>query len=143
MLAVNPNADEVEGDSCHHDLKSIPGFVEAVVIGTRPETTARSVESSPLMAALTASSRFDASTAACSSVSAYSVNDIAPLQAVSSRPKRMAVPTGRTVPCCTNAPGEGSAQPFRIWSIAVLSGASTPASRSSRVVATAMSGMTP
>jgi uncharacterized protein len=31
------NADEVEGDLCYHDLKSIPGGVQAVVIGTRPE----------------------------------------------------------------------------------------------------------
>ena len=38
MFAVNPNADEVEGDACYHDLKSIPGGVDAVVIGTRPET---------------------------------------------------------------------------------------------------------
>ena len=37
MFAVNPNADVVEGDKCYHDLKSIPGGVEAVVIGTRPE----------------------------------------------------------------------------------------------------------
>ena len=37
VFAVNPNADEVEGDSCYHDLKSIPGGVEAVVIGTRPD----------------------------------------------------------------------------------------------------------
>lgn len=37
VFAVNPNADEVEGDPCYHDLKSIPGGVEAVVIGTRPE----------------------------------------------------------------------------------------------------------
>ena len=38
VFAVNPNADEVEGVPCYHDLKSIPGGVEAVVIGTRPET---------------------------------------------------------------------------------------------------------
>jgi len=38
VFAVNPNADEVEGDPCFHDLKSIPGGVDAVVIGTRPET---------------------------------------------------------------------------------------------------------
>ena len=38
VFAVNPNADEVEGDVCYHDLKSIPGGVDAVVIGTRPET---------------------------------------------------------------------------------------------------------
>ena len=38
VLAVNPNADEVEGDTCFHDLRSIPGGVDAVVIGTKPET---------------------------------------------------------------------------------------------------------
>jgi predicted CoA-binding protein len=37
VFAVNPNADEVEGDPCYLDLKSIPGGVGAVVIGTRPE----------------------------------------------------------------------------------------------------------
>ena len=37
VYAVNPNADEVEGDRSYHDLRSIPGGVEAVVIGTRPE----------------------------------------------------------------------------------------------------------
>jgi predicted CoA-binding protein len=38
VFAVNPNADEVEGDRCFHDLRSIPGGVGAVVIGTRPAT---------------------------------------------------------------------------------------------------------
>jgi predicted CoA-binding protein len=37
VFAVNPNADEVEGDPAYHDLHSIPDGVEAVVIGTRPE----------------------------------------------------------------------------------------------------------
>jgi uncharacterized protein len=37
VFAINPNADEVEGDRCYPDLKSVPGGVEAVVIGTRPE----------------------------------------------------------------------------------------------------------
>jgi len=37
VVAVNPNAEEVEGDPCFHDLRSIPGGVDAVVIGTRPE----------------------------------------------------------------------------------------------------------
>jgi uncharacterized protein len=37
VFAINPNADHVEGDLCYHDLKSIPGGVDAVVIGTRPE----------------------------------------------------------------------------------------------------------
>lgn len=36
VFPVNPNADTVEGDTCYHDLKSVPGGVEAVVIGTRP-----------------------------------------------------------------------------------------------------------
>jgi len=37
VYAVNPNADEVEGDPCYRNLSSIPGGVEAVVIATRPE----------------------------------------------------------------------------------------------------------
>lgn len=37
VFAINPNAAEVEGDRCYPDLKSVPGGVEAVVIGTRPE----------------------------------------------------------------------------------------------------------
>jgi uncharacterized protein len=37
VVAVNPNADTVEGDRCYPDLRSIPGGVDAVVIGTRPE----------------------------------------------------------------------------------------------------------
>jgi predicted CoA-binding protein len=38
VFAVNPNARQVEGDACYPDLTSIPGGVDAVVIGTRPET---------------------------------------------------------------------------------------------------------
>jgi predicted CoA-binding protein len=37
VFAVNPQAETVEGDPCYHDLRSIPGGVEAVVIGTRPD----------------------------------------------------------------------------------------------------------
>jgi len=37
VFAVNPNAQEVEGDRCYKDLTSIPGGVDAVVIATRPE----------------------------------------------------------------------------------------------------------
>lgn len=44
VFAVNPNADEVEGDPCYHDLKSIPGGVDSVVIGTRPSTALSTVE---------------------------------------------------------------------------------------------------
>jgi uncharacterized protein len=38
VFAINPNADSVDGEPSYHDLKSVPGGVEAVVIGTRPET---------------------------------------------------------------------------------------------------------
>ena len=38
VYAVNPNAETVEGDDAYPDLTSIPGGVDAVVIGTRPET---------------------------------------------------------------------------------------------------------
>jgi predicted CoA-binding protein len=37
VFAVNPNAEEVEGDRCYRDLRSISGGVDAVVIATRPE----------------------------------------------------------------------------------------------------------
>jgi predicted CoA-binding protein len=37
VFPVNPNADEVEGDQAYDDLRSIPGGVDAVVIGTRPQ----------------------------------------------------------------------------------------------------------
>lgn len=39
VCAVNPDARR-PGDLCYHDLKSIPAGVDAVVIGTRPETAA-------------------------------------------------------------------------------------------------------
>ena len=45
VFAINPNADQVEGDQCYQDLKSVPGGVEAVVVGTRPE---REVSSMPM-----------------------------------------------------------------------------------------------
>jgi len=43
VFAVNPNADAVEGDTCYHDLKSIPGGVDAVVVATRPDTAEATV----------------------------------------------------------------------------------------------------
>ena len=36
VYPVNPNATEAEGDRCYPDLASIPGGVEAVVVGTAP-----------------------------------------------------------------------------------------------------------
>ena len=47
VFAVNPNADEVEGDISYHTLHDIPGGVDAVVIATRPdraEATVRECE---------------------------------------------------------------------------------------------------
>jgi predicted CoA-binding protein len=44
VYPVNPNAQEVEGDTCYPDLSSIPGGVEAVVIGTRPDRALRTIE---------------------------------------------------------------------------------------------------
>lgn len=38
VFAINPNADTAEGDQCYPNLTAVPGGVEAVVIGTRPET---------------------------------------------------------------------------------------------------------
>jgi predicted CoA-binding protein len=38
VFAVNPNAETLEGDQAYPDLKSIPGGVAAVVIGTRPDS---------------------------------------------------------------------------------------------------------
>ena len=40
VFAVNPHADQVEGDLCYRDLKSIPGGVDAVVVATPPEVSA-------------------------------------------------------------------------------------------------------
>jgi predicted CoA-binding protein len=37
VFAVNPNTDRVEDGPCYPSLRSIPGGVEAVVIGTRPQ----------------------------------------------------------------------------------------------------------
>jgi predicted CoA-binding protein len=44
VFPVNPNAEEVEGDACYPDLRSIPGGVEAVVIGTRPDRALGTVQ---------------------------------------------------------------------------------------------------
>ena len=39
VFAVNPSAEEVEGDRAYHDLRAIPDGVDVVVIATRPEAT--------------------------------------------------------------------------------------------------------
>jgi CoA binding domain len=47
VFAVNPNADEVEGDPCYQDLRSIRGGVDAVVIGTSPRSPKGRCASAP------------------------------------------------------------------------------------------------
>jgi len=37
VLPVNPNASEMEGETCYPDLQAIPGGVDAAVVVTRPE----------------------------------------------------------------------------------------------------------
>jgi len=44
VFAVNPNAETVEGDHCYPSLAAVPGGVEAVVIGTRPERAEQTVK---------------------------------------------------------------------------------------------------
>jgi predicted CoA-binding protein len=43
VYAVNPNAAEVEGDTCYPDLHSTPEPVEAVMIVTHPDISAKLV----------------------------------------------------------------------------------------------------
>lgn len=43
VFPVNPNAAEVEGDRCYPTLAVIPGGVDAVVIATHPNVTAKLV----------------------------------------------------------------------------------------------------
>ncbi len=44
VYAVNPKADQVEGDRCYHQLSDIPDTVDGVVIVTRPEDTEKIVQ---------------------------------------------------------------------------------------------------
>jgi uncharacterized protein len=39
VFAVNPAADEFEGDTCYHTLGDIPGGVGAVVVASTPDQT--------------------------------------------------------------------------------------------------------
>ena len=43
VFAVNPHLQTFEGDRCYPNVQSVPGGVDAVVIVTRPETTAKIV----------------------------------------------------------------------------------------------------
>lgn len=44
VYPVNPNAAEIDGDPCYPDLHAIPGGVDWVLIGTRPERAQATVE---------------------------------------------------------------------------------------------------
>lgn len=39
VVAVNPNADEIEGERCYRNVKAIPGKVDGLIAATRPEDT--------------------------------------------------------------------------------------------------------
>jgi predicted CoA-binding protein len=39
VFAVNPNADEIEGDPCYPSLDNVPGQIDCVVTVTQPEIT--------------------------------------------------------------------------------------------------------
>ena len=49
VFAVNPNAGHVQGDTCYHDLTSVPG-IDWVVIGIRPQTVRPPSVSAPTSA---------------------------------------------------------------------------------------------
>ena len=44
VFPVNPNAEIIDEDKCYHSLNEIPGIVEGVVIGTKPEAAKQIVE---------------------------------------------------------------------------------------------------
>jgi predicted CoA-binding protein len=44
VVAINPNAETVEGDRCYSTLAEVPGEIDVVVIGTRPERAVKTVE---------------------------------------------------------------------------------------------------
>lgn len=44
VFPVNPNAREIEGDTCYSELASIPGGIDGVVIATHPDVTSDVVE---------------------------------------------------------------------------------------------------
>ncbi|MCL4871130.1 MAG: CoA-binding protein [Anaerolineae bacterium] len=39
VFALNPHANEIEGDPCYPNLQAIPGGVEGVVLATTPQVT--------------------------------------------------------------------------------------------------------
>ncbi len=46
VYAVNPNADEVEGDRCYHTVQAIPEKVDGIVIATPASATEKVVRDS-------------------------------------------------------------------------------------------------
>ncbi len=39
-IAVNPNASELEGQTCYPDVRSVPGPVDGVMVATHPDASA-------------------------------------------------------------------------------------------------------
>jgi predicted CoA-binding protein len=44
VFAIDPNAEELEGDRCYHDLHAVPERVDAVVVATPPAAARRVAE---------------------------------------------------------------------------------------------------
>jgi predicted CoA-binding protein len=44
VFALNPSAQEVEGDTCYPDLKAVPEKVDGIVISTPPEAADKIVQ---------------------------------------------------------------------------------------------------
>jgi uncharacterized protein len=44
VVAVNPNATEVEGQKCYADLASVPGAIDGVMVVTHPDVSADLVQ---------------------------------------------------------------------------------------------------
>lgn len=44
VFPINPNAGELEGATCYPSVKDVPGGVEAVLVVTNPEITAKVME---------------------------------------------------------------------------------------------------
>jgi len=39
VIALNPNADRIEGDPCYHTVRDLPGPVDGAFLATKPEAS--------------------------------------------------------------------------------------------------------
>lgn len=49
VFAVNPNAETVEGDKCHPNLKAIRDGIDAVVVVTRPTASSLKISAANIL----------------------------------------------------------------------------------------------